>query len=193
MHTTWILFSVSTICMATRTDIYYLPYREVSKSVGRKVSIGTNSNWKRIHCSLQFSHCSYNADLLIPANAAVIREFGALYQNVSNVIYTNGAIDPWLHTGMQVSLDPNTVVITIDSKNILFKWLNASFFFSILAYAKSADLTSINLGIDTPVLVQAKEKIQSQIIEWSLWFDVVNEICFNKIYNWTKNIFLFYI
>lgn len=58
--------------------------------------------------------------MLISANAALIREFGSLYQSVTNVIYTNGGIDPWLYTGMLVSRDPRTIAMIIESKKIVY-------------------------------------------------------------------------
>lgn len=65
---------------------------------------------------LQITFNSYNSDLLIDANAALIREFGSLNHSVTNVIYTNGAIDPWLHTGILVSQEPSTIAMVIDSE-----------------------------------------------------------------------------
>lgn len=59
---------------------------------------------------------SYNEDLLISANAALIREVGSFNQTVTNVIYTNGGIDPWLYTGIVYSREPHTSAMTIESK-----------------------------------------------------------------------------
>lgn len=57
---------------------------------------------------------SYNSELLAIANANIAREFGALNQSVSNVIYTNGALDLYLNTGMLATRNPNTVVVIIE-------------------------------------------------------------------------------
>lgn len=62
---------------------------------------------------------SYDADLLISANAALIREVGSLNQSVTNVIYTNGGIDSWLYTGILVSREPRTTAMIIDSKRFV--------------------------------------------------------------------------
>lgn len=58
----------------------------------------------------------YQAILLTPANIALRTEFGSLDQRISNVIYTNGAIDPWLYNGILVSRDPMATVINIECK-----------------------------------------------------------------------------
>lgn len=68
------------------------------------------------YCKSQNVFHSYNADLLISANAGLIREFGSLNQSLTNVIYTNGGIDPWLYTGILASREPRTIVMLIDGK-----------------------------------------------------------------------------
>lgn len=112
---------------------------------------------------------SYDADLLVAANEALIREFGSTDLRVTNVIFTNGRIDPWLYTGVLYSRDSNTTIITIEGMTIMLTQLKfiISFYICYLAYAKSADLTSINRAVDTALLVQAKEQIRSIIIDWS--------------------------
>lgn len=69
---------------------------------------------------------SYNADLLIAANAALIREVGSTNQSVTNVIYTNGGIDPWLYNGIVASGEPRTIALIIDSKKFGFARLRFS-------------------------------------------------------------------
>ncbi|XP_037033331.1 putative serine protease K12H4.7 [Bradysia coprophila] len=97
---------------------------------------------------------SYNANLLITANDALIRELGSLNHSVTNVIYTNGGIDPWLGTGIVESQHPSLIAMTIDT------------------YAKSADLTSIDPMSDTELLVEAKQRIRETIIAWSQFTSV---------------------
>lgn len=64
---------------------------------------------------------SYNSDPLAIANANLIREFGSLNPSVSNVIYTNGALDPYLNTGILVARDASEVVIIIEGKKFIKK------------------------------------------------------------------------
>lgn len=49
----------------------------------------------------------------------LIAQFGSLRQRISNVVYTNGAIDPWLHNGMIFTRDLNSEVIQIPCKKNL--------------------------------------------------------------------------
>lgn len=105
------------------------------------------------------------------ANANIIREFGSVNQSVTNVIYTNGALDLYLNTGMLTTSNPNTVVLTIEGIGNIFIWIdqdNKQPFVTTLGYSKSADLTSINTESDTPALIEAKEQIREQIIAWSV-------------------------
>lgn len=107
--------------------------------------------------------------MLISANAALIREVGSFNQTVTNVIYTNGRIDPWLYTGIEHSREPHTTAMTIESNFSRLRFEDfVSLLFFFLAYSKSADLTSMNRASDTAILIQAKELIKRTVIEWSI-------------------------
>lgn len=98
-------------------------------------------------CSAIFGE-QYDQILLHPAVRNLQVQFGSLDQRITNIVYTNGAIDPWLHNGMLFTRDVNATAILIAGS------------------AKSADLGSIST-LDTPQLLEAKQRIQEQILEWS--------------------------
>lgn len=90
----------------------------------------------------------YQPILMHPAVRNLQVQFGSLNQRITNIVYTNGAIDPWLHNGMLFTRDLNATAILIAGS------------------AKSADLGSITT-LDSPQLLEAKRRVQDQIIEWS--------------------------
>lgn len=53
-----------------------------------------------------FLHFRYNPDMLVQANSAVENSYGGFYQRVTNVIYTNGLIDPWFYHGISFAQEP---------------------------------------------------------------------------------------
>lgn len=55
--------------------------------------------------------------LLQPGVSALRTEFGSLDQSITNIIYTNGELDPWLYTGMLYTSDLEAEVITIPCKS----------------------------------------------------------------------------
>lgn len=59
---------------------------------------------------------SYQPILLQPGVSALRTEFGSLDQRITNIVYTNGALDPWLYTGMTYTFDEGASVITIPRK-----------------------------------------------------------------------------
>lgn len=63
--------------------------------------------------------------MLIQANAALLTSYGGLYQRISNVIYTNGDIDPWYFHGIVQAAQSNSFAFNIESIiNILFKYFS---------------------------------------------------------------------
>lgn len=120
VYTNWFIFDSRWIFMVTGTNFRSLSHGEMPKRVGWKVRMTKfyhSCTQTRINKKI---FISYDANLLISANAALIREFGSLNQSVTNVIYTNGRIDPWLYTGIQESRDPGTLAMVIDSKRNSF-------------------------------------------------------------------------
>lgn len=92
----------------------------------------------------------YEAIFLQPAVRQLQLQFGSLEQRINNILYTNGAIDPWLHNGILTTNDEDETAQAI----------------LIAGMAKSADLTSISDN-DTLELGQVKQAVQAQIISWS--------------------------
>lgn len=60
----------------------------------------------------------YSRGELTPAIIHLINQFGSLRQRITNVVYTNGEIDPWLHNGMMFTRDLNSETIQIPCKYI---------------------------------------------------------------------------
>lgn len=95
---------------------------------------------------------NYQPIALQPALRSLTVEFGALDQRITNILYTNGAIDPWLHSGMLYTRDQNATALLIEG------------------YSKSADLGSLS-SYDSTSLNAAKLAIQEQIMRWSIYHD----------------------
>lgn len=102
-------------------------------------------------------HLQKCGDIFGPDYSAVLQnlavrdiqvQFGSLDQRITNILYTNGAIDPWLYNGMLSTRDYNATTILI------------------AGVAKSADLGSIST-YDSPQLHAAKVQIEERIVEWS--------------------------
>lgn len=95
--------------------------------------------------------------------------FRGFYQSVTNIVYTNGFIDPWLYDGITSGVAENSTVINIDCKDIyslsLEFLLHSSIYIS--DYSSSADLTSLN-GWDSYQLTLAKREIRDIINNWSI-------------------------
>lgn len=58
----------------------------------------------------------YVFETLRQANAGLINTFGSLDQRVTNVIYTNGDLDPWFGHGIIYTHDRDSVVFNIERK-----------------------------------------------------------------------------
>lgn len=91
----------------------------------------------------------YEAIVLNPAVRQLQLQFGSLEQRISNILYTNGAIDPWLHNGI-LATHPEDRAQALLTPNV----------------AKSADLHSI-ADTDSVDLREVKQSIQAQIVVWS--------------------------
>lgn len=59
---------------------------------------------------------TYNRAELTPALQHLTAQFGSLQQRITNIIYTNGGIDPWLHNGMLYTRDESAEAFTIPCK-----------------------------------------------------------------------------
>lgn len=119
---------------------------------------------------------NYNNAELTPALVHLTSQFGALQQRITNIVYTNGAIDPWLHNGMLYTQEYNATVINIARKSLI----NNQFQFYQKPYLKmvrrpicftsdaglSADLGSIS-SLDSESVQEAKHFIQEFVIERS--------------------------
>ncbi|XP_037038173.1 putative serine protease K12H4.7 isoform X2 [Bradysia coprophila] len=88
--------------------------------------------------SLNFMNAVYDLQL----------HFSEIYSLISNIVYTNGYIDPWLYDGVTQANAENATVINIEY------------------YSRSADLSSIN-GWDSYDLTLAKRRIREIITDWS--------------------------
>lgn len=58
----------------------------------------------------------FDTGLLRQANNGLRQSYGSLFQRVTNVIYTNGALDPWVTNGIQYTSDRDSIVLNIDSE-----------------------------------------------------------------------------
>lgn len=96
-QTVWIL---PTICKSVTTFLAQSKY----------AAIGVGTEF------IEFIYFRYAAILLTPANIALRTEFGSLDQRITNIIYTNGAIDTWLYNGMLITRDYNATVFNIECK-----------------------------------------------------------------------------
>lgn len=75
---------------------------------------------------------------------------------------------PILHVPRLVTLTQSHPFISILKQIIVtFNMVDHLTFIYTLGYSKSADLTSLNTESDTPILIEAKERIREQIIAWS--------------------------
>lgn len=100
-------------------------------------------------------------------------QYGEAYQSITNIVYTNGLLDPWLYDGVTWVGTENATLINIDCKYILLlnPYINDGFFsystFFLSDHSGSADLTSIS-GWDSYQLTLAKREIHDIINNWSI-------------------------
>lgn len=134
-----------------RRQWYYLQCTQVGQ-----FSVTDETTWlpNALEADYHLTKCQdifgeqYQPILLQPAVRNLQVQFGSLEQRITNIVYTNGAIDPWLHNGMLYTRDENAEAILIPG------------------YAKSGDLDSITT-YDSPQLLAAKQRVQELIIQWS--------------------------
>lgn len=74
-------------------------------------------------------------------------EFGGLTPNVTNVIFTQGSVDPWRSLGVMEDLNDDALAIVIEGAS------------------QANDLGPVH-DYDSPALVVAKEEIQQIVREW---------------------------
>lgn len=87
-------------------------------------SITDSSSWLPHRLSVEFHQrkCEdilgeqYSRAELTLAIVHLTAQFGSLRQRISNIVYTNGEIDPSLHNGMMFTRDLNSEVIQIPCK-----------------------------------------------------------------------------
>lgn len=58
----------------------------------------------------------FDTGLLRLANNGLRQAFGSLNQRVTNVIYTNGQLDPWEGNGIQYTSDRDSIALNIEGE-----------------------------------------------------------------------------